>query len=756
MIAHLRARAKERPYDVARCAAILILLSAAAAWLWAHEGHEPLPTRGAKTVKNKAGQVTGVILSKEARDSLGLETARVDRRAVDRRVLAYANLVTPWQGHAFATSRLGGRIEKLHAQPGGTVTRGQVLAEVRSVELENLQLELLTARTEGALSSKLEANLAESHRRGSTPEQMLLDARAKHQQNVNALEVAKSKWFALGLGEKELDRLLQSGKPVVSALPVRSPVAGTVTHADLSVGKVVEPAEHLFEVVDLSKVWVKIGVLERDLHRVEVGQNVELTFPAYPGETFRSRVAVKGLHLDGQSHLVTVWAEFTNPGGSEPRFYPGLNGQAEIVLPGSAKTVVVPQGALVHDGVESYVLVEGADTPEGSEYVKVPVVSGKRASDGAVEILGGDVFPGSHVVTRGSHELAGYFVPGVLRPGPEARRDMGVEVARAAVQNVDAVAQVEGAVDVPPDRRAALSSPLSGTLQEVLVERGQSVAAGQEVARVQSLEFQSLQLELLKAYLDAELVDETYRRMKSASGSLSARLLLETESRLVALTHQRDAARRKLSAVGLTDRELEDLVTHKKLVRHLPVRATIAGHVVRFDKVLGQSIKAEEAIFEVHDLSRPFVQAFVAEGDLASVRVGQKARVRLTADPAFVGDATVVRSGRVFGSDSRTLSVWVALDQPPSRPLLHNQLARVSVRLPRSSSGVAVPLGAVVWDGTRSFVFVEMRDGAFERRAVETGAADDRHVLLSSGLAEGETVAVAGTRGLETAYSSIR
>src|SRR5439155_24748153 len=117
----------------------------------------------------------------------------------------------------------------------------------------------------------------------------------------------------------------------------------------------------------------------------------------------------------------------------------------------------------------------------------------------------------------------------------------------------------------------------------------------------------------------------------------------------------------------------------KELVGSLPVRATISGRVVRFDKVLGQALKAEEVLFEVHDLSEPLIQGFVAESDLVHVRPGQKARVRLTADPSFVGDATVVRSGRVFGGDSRVLSVWVKLDGPPAAPLLHNQLARLTL-----------------------------------------------------------------------------
>src|SRR5262245_52631952 len=151
MLSYLGKRAAERPLLIARRAALIALVTVAAAWLWAHEGHEPLPTRGASTVKDKDGRVVGVTLSAEAREALGLRTAVVEKWRVAGRVLAYATLVAPWQGYAFATSRLPGRVVKLRARAGQTVKAGEALAEVRSAELEGLQQELLTARADAQL-----------------------------------------------------------------------------------------------------------------------------------------------------------------------------------------------------------------------------------------------------------------------------------------------------------------------------------------------------------------------------------------------------------------------------------------------------------------------------------------------------------------------------------------------------------------------------------------------------------------------------
>jgi RND family efflux transporter MFP subunit len=737
------------PAGLSLCA----LLTVAVTWLLAHEGHAPLPTRGAQVDVAKGL----VILSPETRAALDVQTAEVDTRPVEERLLAYASLAAPWQQHAFVTTRLPGRVVKLHAQPGQDVAAGEPLAEVESVELASLQAEILNAQNDVRLSAKVLTAMEDAARAGSVPETNLLDARKKHQQDLNALDVARSKWQGVGLPTEALDSLLREKKPLAPTLTVRSPIRGTVVHADVAMGRVVEPTEHLFEVIDLSTVWAQIGVLEQDLHRVEVGRPVELRLAAYPGEVFRGDVQIKGFALDPQTHVSTVWATLANPPGREPRLLPGMAGEARLLLPGPAAGTTVPAEALLDDGAERYVLIEEARSLAGSQYKKRNVVVGRHSRD-RVEVRSANLFPGDRVVTRGGHELGAFFVPGVLKPSPEARRNLGVEVEPVRPQVVEEVVELDGAVDVPPDRRALASSPFAGTIAKLHVDRGQRVRAGDVVAEVVSLELLGLQLDLLRAHLESQRLEEMWQRLQSADGKsvVPRKKLLETESQVKAARQQRDTLQRKLRAVGLSAGQLEELLARKKLVEALPVRSPIDGVVVGFDRVLGQAIKAEEPILSVHDLIHPWIQGYVSERDLGRIRLGQKARVRLTGDPSFLAEGSVVRSGRIFGKGDRTLSIWVELDGAPTTPLLHNQLARLTLRLGQSAPTLAVPLSAVWREGTQTFVFVQNGDGTFERRAVATGRSDDRRVEIAHGLRAGETVAVRGTEGLRTAYAVIR
>jgi RND family efflux transporter MFP subunit len=731
--------------------ALLSLVTVVVTCVLAHEGHTPLPTKGIQFDMEKGL----IVLSPEARKALDVRTADVMSQPVEEKLLAYVTLAAPWQRHAFASSLLPGRIVELMARPGQVVRAGQPLATVESFELESLQLELLNAQTEVELSAKVLEQVEPSVRSGAVPERVLVEAQSKHRQNTNRLDVAKSKWSSLGLSAAELSSLLIRGRPaIVKTLPVRSLVEGTVIHADVSIGKIVEAGEHLFEVVDLAAVWGQIGVLEKDMYRVGPGQRVELTFSAYPQEVFPATVQIVGGAIDPRTHLNTVWVELANPDRLHPRLMPGMTGQAEFIVDSRPAARTLPTTAVHGDGVVRYVLVEEASANNSLQLIRRNVVVG-RESENRVEIVGGDLFPGDRVVTQGGHELAAYFVPGVLRLSPEASRNIGLKIEPLQHRMIDSVLEVNGAVDLPPDKRAIASSRLSGTLSTILVDRGQAVRAGQLIAKIVSLELQDQQLELIKAHLEAQLLEETVTRLKT-SAAISARQILEVESQLAAARNRRESLRRNLLAVGLTSDVIDRIPTDREFRIALPILAPCDGFVVQFDKVLGQSIKAGEPLFAIHDISKAMIQGFVSERDLAHVRIDQKARVRLVADPTSVIEGRVVRSSRVFEIDSRTLSVWIEPTSIVARPLRHGQLATITLVRASSESLLAVPHSAIVAEGTRSFVFVRNADGILERKPIQPGREDDRYVEIIEGIQKGDMVAVTGATQLQTAFAGLR
>jgi membrane fusion protein, heavy metal efflux system len=719
----------------------------------AHEGHAPLPSKGVQ-VDVKKGLLT---LSPVAQKSLGVQTAAAEKRTLTSNVLAYATLVTPWQGQHLVSPQISGRIARLHVETGEMVEKNQLLAELSSPELEAVRLQLKNALKEIELSERQLARIRTLVESQAVAGRELLELESKYLQNQNSLEIARAKLKALGFegeGLQNIESQAEDASPLL--LPITSPAPGTVSHTDLAVGKVVAAEEHLFKVTDLSTLWVQIGVLERDISTVKEGQSLELELSAFPKKVIRTNVTIASVYVDPNTSLGTVWAEITNP-TSGPKYLPGMYGVVRIFASPTQQVLTVPTSAVLGTGAERYVLVEVASTAKGYEFQRQNVVIGSQNSL-HTEIRGGQLYPGDRIVSRGGQVLSSFFVLGVLRLSPEGIRNVGLKVEPVQPRVIQEVVEFDGKVDLRPDDIAKVSSQLPGLLHRLLVGPGEKVQAGQIVAEISGLQLQDMQLEMVRAHLEAELLNSTLRRMESIrdSGALAARRIWETENQRDLAVNRRDSAKRTLNSMGISKEQIDSIIDSRQPVRALPVRAPIDGVVTNLTKTLGEAITEEDSLLEIQNLSRPRIHGFVSESQARRITVGTPARVRLVADPQFVGEGSVIRSAQTLVGENRTLSVWLELIEMPKQTIHPNLLVRISAIVGKHDPQLAVKRSAVLRDGTRAYVFVQKGNGLIERRYVKLGPADDQYAAILTGLAKGERVAVQGVAELQTTYASIR
>ena len=719
-----------------------------------HEGHAPLPTKGVE-VDAERGLVT---LSPEAQAALALQLARAEPGKLRQTTLAYARVVTPWQQRYFVSSRLPGRISQLLVKSGEQVEAGQLLAEIASPDLEGLVLELQSAANDLALTRRQYDLLVGLEREQIVNGREFIEIAARLEQQRLALETVVLKLRSLGIEAARVDELLAmpAGSSRELRLPIRAPLAGNVSHSDLAVGKVVVADEHLFEVNDLSKLWVEIEVLENDLPKIQRGQAVELELAAYPGLKLSTRVDVVGSEIDPRTHVARVWAEM--PAGEiGTRFLPGMHGVARIVVSPDRELLTLPAGALLGSGAERYVLVELASTKRGFEYRRQNVVVvAEDVLQAQVQV--GSLVPGDRVVSRGGHVLSSFFVLGSLRLSPEGMRNVGLQTAAAGMQTVEEILTFNGVIDLPPGGMATVSSQVKGTLFRLLVDREQEVAAGQIVAEVAGMEAVDSQLDLLQTEREVAWLEATLQRLQAGGQTqvVAAKLLWEWESRLNAARNKRAAAERLLLTLGMSREELAEVLQRGEPRDSIPIRSPISGRVVRVNKTLGEGVGADESLLEVCDYRRVWAQGFLLEQEAGRVGTGLPARVKLVSRPEFLGLGQIVRSAQQIGEQDRTLSVWVEFGQPEGFVLQRNLLAELTATLSSSQSTLAVPRSALARDGIRNYVFVQKPDGLLERRMVMVGRADDRWVEVRGGLQAGEIVAVQGISELATTYAGVR
>jgi RND family efflux transporter MFP subunit len=335
-------------------------------------------------------------------------------------------------------------------------------------------------------------------------------------------------------------------------------------------------------------------------------------------------------------------------------------------------------------------------------------------------------------------------------------KNLGIEFQKANTQTINDILSINTQVDLMPMKRLRVAPQLTGTLKRLYVDRGQQVKASAVLAELASLEAVDLQLNWIESLLDYELQREMLQRLSTAAGSVSPRVLLDMQNSLQKIQTRAASQEHQLELIGFDADMLREIATRKTVFDAFPLRAPSESIVIDFVGTTGDVVPLGEDLFELHDPSGFQVVGFVPAADSARVVVGQRVRVRFDAFPNrdFLGKVAAISPA--VAKDSGVLSIWIELDDSQWTGFRNRMLGRASVTLGVGSSALAIPRSAIVREGLNAFVFVRSMNGNIERRQVTTGAEDDQHVSILTGLQLGEEVAVTQVMGLQTAHASIR
>ena len=321
--------------------------------------------------------LAGVDLTPERVQLIGMKTAVVKREALGGELRATGTIEASERGLAQVTTRFAGWIQTLKvAATGERVRRGQVLATIYSPDVLRAEQELLVTR---GWTSGASAGGAHEH---DAPVASLEDS-------------ARRRLELLGISPQEIDEIVKSGK-AAEAIAIRSPVEGFVVAKNAVVGVAVQPGTVLFQVADLSTVWVTADIYEQDVARVHIGQRARFELGAFPGDMHVGKVQFVYPTLDPLSRTLKVRLEFRNRfDRTGPRLRPGMFGTVHLDLPATTG-LVVPAEAVVDTGVTHYLFV----SKDGGHFEPRQVGIGARLKD-RVEIASG-VAEGETVVTTGN------------------------------------------------------------------------------------------------------------------------------------------------------------------------------------------------------------------------------------------------------------------------------------------------------------------------------------------------------------------
>jgi len=715
-----------------------------------HEGHQPLPSKGV-LVDTQTGHVT---LARQARQAIDLQTEEVALADVSSALSVYAETMATWQGRAFGSAQVSGRVVNLLVRPGETVLKDQIVAELSSREIESLRQNYVQADRELKLNSELIELTRPSAESGAIPMQRLLELETAYQQSLNSLEIARIRSKILGIPESDLKK----DETIPLNHFIRSPIAGKVIHSDLAEGQYVETFEHLFEIVSNDQLWVRLQLLEKDSFKVKPGQPVSIEFSE---AKIKIDTTVQWIDaaLDPKTRVCWAWAVL-----SHPNALPGLVGKATIQTSTDSNKLTVPLNAILSDGLQSYVFVEEAATRESSEYRKRNLKLGERrrkdsrSSEHRIEVIQGDIYPGDRIVVKGGHELSSLFFLGVLKLSELERQRLGISTATVSEKNFKRMLELPANASLPPESRSIVSSRLEGTVCSHTLHPGREVKKGDLLLEIAAPEFCSLQVELLTQILNANLSRQRAERLSDLkTDAFSRKILMEIRAEAERLEGQAESLKRQLLILGLTSTEIDQLIRSKNILRYLPIRSTINGKISSWSGTIGETVSANQRLAEIQNTSAIWFETHLPVQQLKNVQQADSGIISVLSKSDYRIPITVARISPVVNESTRTSRIWLSPPAlPPDHPFKEGMFLTAFIFLQEGPQGIAVPSSAVIRDGLQHFVFVQKPNDYIERRRVTIGRSDDEFVEILSGVSVGENVISSGGRELQTAHASLR
>lgn len=286
----------------------------------------PVYAEGSETAK-------GIRLTENQETLIGVRTVKAERKVVSRTLAALGKIAYSEKRSALMSARIAGRIERLLVNyTGSPVDEGEPLLVIYSPALVTGQQELLQAYAE----------LKATGSTGSMAERLF--------------ESTKGKLRLWGLSDGQIQSILSGGKPLTQ-VPLLSPIKGTVIKLNVVAGQYVEEGAVLYELSDLSKVWMEAEIYEQDLASVSLFSTVRIKPLSFPDRVFTGKADFLSPTIDPATRTTKIRVEVDN---SDRLLKPGMFCNVEISTPGAENLLVIPETALLDTGVRRLVYVKTA------------------------------------------------------------------------------------------------------------------------------------------------------------------------------------------------------------------------------------------------------------------------------------------------------------------------------------------------------------------------------------------------------------
>jgi cobalt-zinc-cadmium efflux system membrane fusion protein len=295
------------------------------------------------------GPKGSVELSEKQLSLIDFELGDFKQMNLGKNIKCSGELELPPQNKASVSALLGGRVKSIDVIEGSFVKKGQTLAVLEHPEVIEYQEQYLdVANNISVLKSDFERKKA-LFNDSITSQKVFEQAESNYYSAVAKLNTLKAKLSLIGVSANQVEK-----GNISSGVTIKSPIDGYVRLVEINIGKFVEPASEMFEIVDNEHIHIDLHVYEKDINAIKIGQKVLFSLASNEGVDYEAVVFSIGKAFENDTKSVRVHAEII---AKKHNLLPGMYVNAVIVTEPKRRRVL-PDNSIISEGENEYIFVQ--------------------------------------------------------------------------------------------------------------------------------------------------------------------------------------------------------------------------------------------------------------------------------------------------------------------------------------------------------------------------------------------------------------
>jgi len=304
---------------------------------------------------------------------------------------APAQVTIPPNQEYIVSASQAGLISRLNVSLGDTVSKGQILANIKSPELLSLQRQFLKANSQKQLTLASYQRDKKLLQEGVISDRRWQESRSQYNSHIAEANEAKQLLEIAGMSEQDIAHLAKSHR-LSSQLNVHSPIKGVVLERMVVAGERLDILAPLYRIANLDQLWLEIKIPQERISHIKVGDKVIVE-----NTDITAKISLIGQNVNSLNQTILARAIIN---GQQLTLRAGQNVNSQIIQSSDKTTFIVPNVAIAQSEGQAYLFIR---TQEGFKVTPVLVIG--KQKDQSVITGNNDLKTGTKIAIRGAVAL---------------------------------------------------------------------------------------------------------------------------------------------------------------------------------------------------------------------------------------------------------------------------------------------------------------------------------------------------------------